>query len=310
MRELLKYSIKALPLARRLHRRQPYDLCFAWCGVPAGGVAWALHRMTGLPYLVRVSGPDIPGHEMRYKWLYPFLTPFIIMVWRSAEVTIAKCQSEVDRILRIAPNLETTIIPNGVDVNAFRPGHSSTDHGSLRILCVGRLIEHKGQHQLIKAVKRLVDEGIDVTLDLVGTGDSLERYQSLTMQLDLTDHVHFLGYIPREDIADQYTSAHIFVLPSYNEGMSLALLEAMSSGLPVLATKGRGDSKLIIEGQNGYTYSLGDIDDLVDRIRLFAKDRNLTSIMGQASRSQALNYSWEKSFSKYFDLIANHTLIR
>jgi phosphatidyl-myo-inositol dimannoside synthase len=304
-RELLKYTAQALPLAHRLHRQNHYDLCFAWSAVPAGGVAWAMKHLTGLRYLVRVSGPDIPGHQERYKWLYPFLTPFIRSVWHGAEITIAKCQSEVERILSVDSRAKTRIIPNGVDIDLFRPGISKPNHGSLRLLCVGRLIEHKGQRHLIKVVKRLIDEGIDLTLDLVGTGDSLDQYTSLTEKLELTDRVRFLGYIPRERISEQYTKADVFVLPSYNEGMSLALLEAMSAGLPILVTKDIGGSELIIDGENGYTFTLGDINDLANHIRMLVNDRNLTLRMGYASRIRALDYSWENSITNYLDLIMN-----
>src|SRR5215212_3568493 len=90
-RELLTFAARALPAALRLHRAQPYDLCFAWSAVPAGGVALALRRTTGLPYLVRVCGPDIPGFERRYGPLYPILAPSIRAIWHGAAAVVAKC---------------------------------------------------------------------------------------------------------------------------------------------------------------------------------------------------------------------------
>jgi phosphatidyl-myo-inositol dimannoside synthase len=252
---------------------------------------------------VRVSGPDIPGHEKRYKLLYPFLSPFIRLIWRGAEVTIAKCRTELDRIMRIEPYIKGQIIPNGVHQEEFQTNSSNNIHDDLRLLCVGRLIEHKGQRYLIEVVKMLRDEGINVTLDLVGTGDALERYQLLTRKLNITDSVRFLGYIPRENIAEYYHSADVFVLSSYNEGMSLAILEAMSAGLPILVTRDRGDSELIIEGNNGFTFPFGDLNYLSNLIRQFVNNRKLIIQMGESSRIFALNYSWKRSINLYFDLI-------
>ena len=83
-RELIFYAAQALPVALRLHRAQPYDLCFAWSAVPAGGVALALRWLAGLPYMVWASGPDIPGFEQRYRAIYPLLLPLLRQIWRGA----------------------------------------------------------------------------------------------------------------------------------------------------------------------------------------------------------------------------------
>ena len=82
------------------------------------------------------------------------------------------------------------------------PAHHALDDGPLRLLCVGRLIERKGQHHLIEAVKRLMDEGIDVKLDFVGTGDARAANEAQVARLGLGDRVRFLGYVPREKIVD------------------------------------------------------------------------------------------------------------
>jgi glycosyltransferase involved in cell wall biosynthesis len=175
---LLTYAARALPLALKQHQTHPYDLCLAWSAVPAGGVAWALRKWTGLCYLVRVCGPDIPGFEQRYRRLYPLLRPIIRAIWRGAQVVVAKCTREADMIRAVDDRVEITLIANGVDLATFQPGNIVSDEGSLRLLCVGRLIERKGQHHLIEAVKQLIDAGIDVTLDLerfsVGWGTVME----------------------------------------------------------------------------------------------------------------------------------------
>jgi len=230
-RELAAYAARALPLALRRHRRNPYDFCFAWSAVPAGAVALALRRLAGLPYLVRVCGPDIPGFERRYDSLYPILTPLIRMVWRGARVIVAKCAGEAKMIHAVDGGVPIELVPNGVDLETFRPGESIPDEGPLRLLCVGRLIERKGQHHLIEAVKRLADEGLDVALELVGTGDARAACETMVRDLALSGRVRFEGYVPRKEMPAHYAAAHVFVLPSYNEGMSVATLEAMAAGL-------------------------------------------------------------------------------
>ena len=150
-RELLTFAARGLALSLKLQRRQAYELCVAWSAVPAGGVALALRRLTGLRYVVRVCGPDIPGFEQRYRRLYRVLIPFIRKVWREAETVVAKCAGEADMIRAMDPDARIALIQNSVDPDLFRPGEPIADKGPLRVLCVGRLIERKGQHHLIRA---------------------------------------------------------------------------------------------------------------------------------------------------------------
>ncbi|NOZ04952.1 MAG: glycosyltransferase family 4 protein, partial [Chloroflexi bacterium] len=188
-RELLTYAVRALPFAWRRHRARPYDFCFAWSALPAGAVALALRCLAGLRYLVRVCGPDIPGFEQRYGPLYPILSPAIRAIWHGAETVVAKCEGEAAMIHAVDRRVPVTIIRNGVALAAFPPGDSIPDEGPLRLLCVGRLITRKGQHHLIQAVKQLNDEGVAVTLELVGTGDAQAIYESQAEQLGLGDRV-------------------------------------------------------------------------------------------------------------------------
>jgi phosphatidyl-myo-inositol dimannoside synthase len=303
-RELMEYAARALPFAIKLHRENPYDLCFAWSAVPAGAVALAVKRLIGLHYIVRVCGPDIPGFERRYSTIYFLIAPLIRQTWRAAERVIAKSEREIEMIHAVDPRVDCLLIPNGVDINRFKPIHAAPDDGPLKLLCVGRLIERKGQHHLIHAVKRLTDEGIDVRLDLVGTGDAQPTNEAQVARLGLTERVRFLGYVPREEIARHYAAAHLFVLPSYNEGMSVALLEAMASGLAVLVTRTGGTPELVEPEVNGLVCDWADIDRLVAHLRRLAGDRALTRRMAEASRRRASEFSWELAAQRYGEILS------
>ncbi len=97
--------------------------------MPAGGSALALHRLTSLPYIVRVCGPDIPGFERRYGALYPLLKPAIRAVWRGAARVVAKCQAEAEMIHAIEPEIAVTLMPNGVDMGRFNLNATSPMRG-------------------------------------------------------------------------------------------------------------------------------------------------------------------------------------
>ncbi len=307
--ELSEYFFRGLRLALKLHRQRSYDICFAWSAVPAGAIALALRRIGGLRYVVRVCGPDIPGFERRYQAIHWLISPLMRRIWRGAESVVAKSDREIELIHAVDPHLSCLLIPNGVDIVAFKPNQTMPEAGPLRILCVGRLIERKGQRHLIDAVKRLVDETIDVQLDLVGTGDARSENEAHVARLGLKERVHFRGYVPREKIAEYYAAAHVFVLPSYNEGMSVALLEAMASGLPVVVTPTGGTRELVESQVNGFIFDWADVDGLTTHLRRLAKDRSLVRSMGQASRRRASDFSWDRAALRYIDLFQQLTAV-
>jgi phosphatidyl-myo-inositol dimannoside synthase len=301
-RELIEYFIRGFLLALKLQRRHRYDLCFAWSGVPAGAIALLLRRLFGLRYILRVCGPDIPGFEQRYGVIHFFLAPLIRRVWLYADRLVAKSAREIELIHELDHSIQCWTVSNGVDIEQFKPPPSKDSGGPLRLLCVGRLIERKGQHHLIAAVKQLVDEGMDVTLDLVGTGDAQVANKVQVDRLGLGDRVHFHGYVPREKIIDVYRAADVFVLPSYNEGMSVALLEAMASGLPVIVTPTGGTPELVQDGINGHIFPWANVDLLTKHLRQLAQDRPMVHRMGAAARARAGSFSWEAAAQQYLEM--------
>lgn len=303
--ELILFAIQAFFLAIHLIKRHHYDHCLSWSTIPAGTVAWLLNRIYKIPYLVWISGPDIPGFERRYDWLYPWLTPLIRQVWRSASVVIVKCREEAEMIHTITPDLLLEKIPNGADLSGFIPREPNTDTTSLKVICVARLIQRKGQHHLLQATRQLIAEGINIQVELVGTGDSLTEYRRLARDLSIEKSVHFCGYVPREQISDYYSKADVFVLPSYNEGMSLAALEALASGLPLVLTKTGGAGDLVDPGVNGFLVDWGDVDALANALRKFYRNPCLMQDMGRVSRLRAQQYSWPAIANHFLQIFSN-----
>ncbi|MBI1881131.1 MAG: glycosyltransferase [Chloroflexi bacterium] len=118
-RELIAYVWGALRLSLKLIHQAPYDVCVAFCTVPAGGVALALWYLYHLPFIVRVSGPDIPGFEQRYALVTTLLGPFIRLTWCKAERVVVKCAHEQAMVTRAFAQARIVTIPNAVDLEKF-----------------------------------------------------------------------------------------------------------------------------------------------------------------------------------------------
>jgi glycosyltransferase involved in cell wall biosynthesis len=135
-------------------------------------------------------------------------------------------------------------VPNTVDPAVFAP-RPSIPSDELVLITVGKLIEVKGQRYLIDALRRLQEAGIDAKLHIVGDGDLRQDLVDQIDGLQLTDRVKLHGYLPKAQIAELMRSADVFVLPSLWENLPCVVLEAMASGLPVVATRVGGVQELI-----------------------------------------------------------------
>jgi phosphatidyl-myo-inositol dimannoside synthase len=302
--ELAKYAFKAFLMSRKLHRLEKYDVSFSWSTVPAGFVSLLLYFYFNLNYILRVGGPDIPGFEKRYAFIYKLISPLIKLIWRKSKLIITKCRTEREMVLAINPKLNVQIVPNGVDTGFFKP-IIKTFVQPLKLICAARLIKRKGQDLLIRAVAALKQQGFDIEVDLVGDGDEFANFRKLVKELDVQGQINFCGYIPNHQMHEYYQKADVFVLPSYNEGMSNALLEAMACGLPVVVTNVGGTYELVKDGENGFVFNPGGLDRLIQILKTMSTNPQLLEGMGKNSRKSAEPFDWQGIVYKYLNVISN-----
>jgi glycosyltransferase involved in cell wall biosynthesis len=299
--ELIRYAWRSYHLSRRLAQTVPYEASFAFAAVPAGAVSFALKRAANLPYLVSLHGADVPGFEARYAYLYPALKPLVRRIWQEAAIVTSISPAHRQLAHATLPGLPIRVIPNGVDTDVFHPPAAPRDRGLLEILCVGRLIERKGQHHLLRAFGQLRAAGLPVHLTLVGVGDAEAALRRLATELNLKRDVTFAGPVEHAQVAQVYRQVDIFALPSQNEGMSVAVLEAMASGLPVIVTPKAGAPGLVSDGVEGREVPWADVPALAAALEQLAGDRASRQRLGAAARLAALRYNWPAIARQYLE---------
>jgi len=171
------------------------------------------------------------------------------------------------------------------------------------LLFVGRLDEEKHLHELVAALPT-VRRHVDAQLVLVGTGTQYQRLAALARQLGVAADVHFLGFVPDADLPRVYAAADVFAIPGVAELQSLATLEAMASGLPVLAVDAMALPHLVHPGVNGYLYPPGDIATLASRAVALLSCPTLRRRMGRASRQIASGHDADATFAQFEALYA------
>jgi glycosyltransferase involved in cell wall biosynthesis len=163
---------------------------------------------------------------------------------------------------------------------------------------VGRIVHQKGLDLAMHALGGL--KAFDWEWRIAGDGPQMAALQSLAQELGIEDRVFFLGWQSREQILESYRQANLFLFPSRHEGMPNAILEAMASGLPVIATCIAGNEELVVEGETGFLVPPEDVEALQDALKKILSDPALRQQMGGASRRRVeANYSWESTAQQY-----------
>ena len=203
---------------------------------------------------------------------------FIQTGLRRSHKLIAVSQAAAQRLRQLLPDADIVMIPNGIKTQEFAPIVRERD-GYVRVLFVGGMGKLKGENDLIQALGLAAKRAPQLRISLLGHG--AEGVATLCDECGIHSHIEHLGPVPHAERAQFFRNADIFVLPSYGEGMPMAVLEAMAAGLPVIATHVGGIPELITHGAEGFLIRPGDIQDLAERIVRLANDQNLRSQMGQ-----------------------------
>jgi colanic acid/amylovoran biosynthesis glycosyltransferase len=167
----------------------------------------------------------------------------------------------------------------GVDTAHFRPSARRDEAGPVRILYVGRLVRNKGAGVLLEALA-----GLDAELVLVGDGPDRGEMEALARGLGVAGRVRFTGAVGQDEILARFQEADVFCLPSFAEGLPVVLMEAMASGLPVVASSITAAPELVEDGVSGLLVSPARPDLLRDALARLVADPGLRRSLGEAGR--------------------------
>lgn len=210
---------------------------------------------------------------------------------------IAVSPAAVDFIHHYFPQINLTIIPNGVDLEHFSPTVKPWPRfrdGKLIILFVGRMDPRKGAKYLFAALPELERLIPDYRVVVVGTGWMSSYYDAL-IPITLRQRVEFCGYASPAELPRYYRSADVYVSPAVgNESFGIVLLEAMASGVPLVATDIDGYRQVVTSGKEGLLVPPRDPKALATAIAELAGDPEWRRQMGESGRTTVERYAWPK----------------
>ncbi len=296
--EVLEWLLKAGFHYRRLLRENDYDFAHAFSGFPTG---WLPYRCSQkLPYIISLRGSDVPGEHARLKLDYKILGPAFRAIWKKASVLVACSGGLKNRALKFMPSAVIDVIPNGVDLERFSPSETTPETQDLKLLTVGRLSVTKRVEILIDAVDILSRQGCQIFLKIVGGGQTRQKLTQIVNEKNLDNIIEITGRFDAEDMPRIYGQSDIFISASKLEGMSNAMLEAMASGLPIIAARCEGTEELIAE--NGLVIENATANEMAKAIKKLIDDPQLRNQMSIAARKQAQQFTWGRIAEKYLNI--------
>ncbi len=303
-KDLLTYAWRGYRFADILLKKGTFDAIHAFFTVPCGYMAMRLSKKYHIPYIVSLRGADVPGYSERFTLLYSLLRPLTRTIWARASNVVSNSSGLRILALKTNPTQEIAIIPNGIDIAEFKPSGEKEIDGYVRILCVSRLTTRKGINYLIEAMRLLLvtDTNRKIELWIAGEGDATVSLKQLTRELGIESKVKFFGLVAHENLARHYQMADIFCLPSLNEGMSNTMLEALASGMPIVATVTGGTEELVGDGENGFYVDQKSPEDLAEKLEKLIADADLRKRFGEVSRARAEKMSWKNVALSYYGL--------
>lgn len=286
--------------SRLVARRRP-NATLAFFGAPSGMIAYLLKKRFKIPYVVSLRGGDVPGFRpYDFQVYHKLLAPSLKVVWSNSASVVANSGGLRDLARAFDSRFEIPIIPNGVDLDLY--SNATRDWQSPLILSVGRLVHQKGIDLGIRALARL--RHLDWQWNIAGDGPEMETLKAMTREHGIPDRVAFLGWQSRQELIQCYRQANLFLFPSRHEGMPNAVLEAMASGLPVIASSISGNEELVVHGKTGLLVESEHLDSLQTALQELLQDPTRREQMGAASRQRVEeSFGWENTARQYAALL-------
>lgn len=293
------FFISALRAAQRVNILHAHWLL-------AGLVAIAVKSLTRVSVVLTLWGSDMILLKL------PLIGYFFKLIIARASAIV--CESRQFKQYLESQGIQghkISVIPNGHDLDLFRPDDKNTVRAKLSLpvhkfimLTAGRLVTVKGQSDLIKSLPAILQHTPSVLLVIVGEGELRDKLMRLAKSLGVAQYVIFTGHISSRELPHWLNSADLFVLPSLSEGRPNILIEAMSCGLPVVATRVGGITEMIRNNIDGILVPPKDPQSLATSIMPLISDPALRNRIGR-SASQSLQDSprtWDKQATEIAEI--------
>ena len=296
--------------AKKIMEQEQINMVHAHWMIPQGLIGVMLKNKYKVPLIVTIHGSDLfPLKNNFFKYLQKNIV-------KHADIITVNSETAKQELISRFPSVKKKVvkIPMGIDLNLFRPKKVSRKFQKYRnnkiILFVGRLNEQKGADCLIKAMPAVISKINNAKLLIIGEGEYRKHLVKIADDIDIKNHVEFLGSKPHIEIANYYNLTDVFVLPSITsrlgtESFGLVIIEAMACKACVIGSSSGGIKEIIKDKANGLIFKEKNHHELAQKIIKILLDNKLRDKLSKnALKYSRQNYDWKiisNNFMKIYD---------
>src|SRR5699024_1785044 len=285
------------------HDVNSFNITHAHSLLSDGGISYELYKRYNMPYIVAVRATDINKYFKYAK----HLKPQALKILKNAQniIFLSKAYKELMYEKYFTKNNEdliekSLVIPNGID-NFWHENrknvHKEFEDSVINIISVGKLIERKNPFMVIKAQRLLAEQGFDTHLQFVGSGDLEEKIQE---EIKNDSNIQLLGQVnDKQKIWELYRNKDVLLVPSFTETVGLVYAEEMSTGTPVMYTKGQGFDGVFEEGEVGYSADPNHEEEIVEAVKKIKENNKIISNNALEGSKQ---FNWHDIVLNYLEL--------
>lgn len=307
LKEMTSFMFAALFNAHGIVRQRAINGTIVFFTLPCGPIGLMLKKMYGIPYVVSLRGGDVPGAEPSLNTIHIGLKVMRYCVLESAESIVANSRGLAELSRKTDP-FPVRVIPNGVDAEFFRPAEKK-EGGAFRFIFAGRFQEQKNLFFMLEQLAELSRETpVPFEVDLAGDGPLRKDLTTHAESLGIGEKVSWHGWADKNELLNLYRQADCMLNPSLYEGMPNTVLEAMASGLPVIASDVIGNRDLVRNDETGFLFQLDKPEEFRKAMAELLTDGDKCRLLGENARNTAVKeFSWDKTASGYEKLFFERT---
>lgn len=302
---MVSFPFLAYVKACELCKINQYSFINTHFAIPTGPLGVWISRKFNLQNILSIHGGDIydisKSSSPHKKW---YLTKSVEWVLNNSSYIVAQSSNIKDNALKYY-NIKKSIntIPLAYEMFAFKEINRKDlglNENLFYTISIGRLVKRKGFEFLIKAIKNTPD---NVHALIIGEGPEKNNLINLAKELDISDRIHFLGFVSETEKFQYLQNSDVYVLSSVHEGFGIVLQEAMQVGLPIISTDNGGQVDFIKEGKNGYFVRFGDVEALANIINKFEQDDQLKVNFSEYNKEEVKEFEDKRICKEYLKIL-------
>jgi glycosyltransferase involved in cell wall biosynthesis len=297
---MLAYILAGLWAGLRLIRLDRPDIIHTHFAVPSGALAWLLSIFTGIPYILTAHLGDVPGGvpEKTGKW-FRWIEPFTHPIWKRAKKVIAV--SEYTRQLALRHySVNVQVVHNGADVKHLAPSKIKVNTPP-RLVFAGRFVPQKNPLAIIQILSQLKD--LDWHCSMLGDGPLFEDVKRKIEKTGMSERFDLPGWVTPDFVLDRFSKSDILFMPSLSEGLPVVGVQALASGLAIVASEIGGFLDLVDDEKNGYLIDVQDIPAFTNSLRVMISDPEALLRFRKASIEKSHEFDIQKIVDQYQSIL-------